>query len=173
VSTPSTRDHLVKGGFVALDVATGAIERIVAFQYNPQQLVHGVSAGAETFSLVAEYDAAGALEVADPVVVAQGIGPQLAALRGIVMAPTPSALAFVWGPARVAPVEVLSLVVTETAFDAQLHPLGASAAIELRVLNAHGGLIGQLGAAYAREQLALAALAPPATLDELGTSGVG
>jgi hypothetical protein len=174
VSATQTSSHLLKGGFAALDAATGQVVRILPFQYNPHQLVHTVGPDGETFALVAEYDAADGLEADQATVSERGIAPQLAALRAIVADRPSSALAFVWGPSRIAPVEVLSLTVTETMFDSRLHPLAATVAIELRVATAgaESGIGGRLATTYAREQQRLASLIPAGTLAALGIDGL-
>jgi hypothetical protein len=59
-----------------------------------------------------------------------------------------------WGPSRIAPLDVLSLTVTDTTFDSRLHPLAATVAIELRaaMAAAESGIGGRLATTYAREQ---------------------
>ena len=97
---------LIKGGLVALDVATGAVKRTIALQYNPDSLTRsyqvqgaGGDAGAEraqpfrlkgpaieSIKLEAEIDATDSLEHPDQNAnaVAFGIAPQLAALESLV-----------------------------------------------------------------------------------------
>ena len=41
---------------------------------------------------------------------------------------------FVWGPQRVLPVQLTSMTVTETIFDAQLNPIQATVKLEMRAL---------------------------------------
>jgi hypothetical protein len=52
--------------------------------------------------------------------------------------PTPAgqmpAVLFVWGPARILPVRITALTITETLFDALLHPTRATAELGFRVL---------------------------------------
>ena len=98
--------HLIKGGLVVLDALTGAVRRSIALQYNPDTLtrsyqVQGVGGegggeraqpfrlkgpAIETIKLDAEIDATDALEQPDEHAhaLAYGIGPQLAALEGLV-----------------------------------------------------------------------------------------
>ena len=97
--------RLIKGGIVLLDPDTGAIQRIIALQYNPDTLtrslqVQSVEAGnrnrseamrlkgppIETFKLEAEIDATDQLEVPDqnPNSRQFGLHPQIAALETIV-----------------------------------------------------------------------------------------
>jgi hypothetical protein len=44
------------------------------------------------------------------------------------------AVLFVWGPARILPVRITALTITETLFDALLHPTRATAELGFRVL---------------------------------------
>lgn len=68
---------------------------------------------------------------------------------------TPSAqlpaVLFVWGTARIVPVRITSLTVTEKIYDEDLNPIHADAQLELKVLTpdelASAGTIGQLGTA--------------------------
>lgn len=174
MSATPTFPQLLKGGFVVLDPTTGQATRILAFQYNPEQLVHTVAAGEETFALVADYDATDGLETGQGIASEHGIAPQLAALCAIAANRPPAILAFVWGASRVVPVEVLSLMVTETMFDSSLNPLTATVAIELRVTQATGatGIGAQLESSYEREQDSLASLVPVDALAELGIDAV-
>jgi hypothetical protein len=103
--------RLVKGGIVVLDVDTGAVQRIIVLQYNPNRLSRTLQAqtlggGAgrtqvmrltgppvETYRLEAEIDAADQLEFPEQneAVTAHGIAPQLAALE-MILYPTSSQL---------------------------------------------------------------------------------
>ena len=97
--------RLVKGGLVLIDADTGAMQRIITLQYNPDTLsrtlqVKGIGAEAgdrresqrligppvETIKLDAEIDATDQLEFPDqhPNATQLGIFPQLAALETIV-----------------------------------------------------------------------------------------
>jgi hypothetical protein len=111
----------------------------------------------ETITLAVEIDAADQLERPgdNPTTVTAGLHPALAALEGLlypafpvvvanqVLAalggafilgePVPLAL-LVWGPARVLPVRVQSLSITEQAFDTRLNPINAKADLGLKVL---------------------------------------
>jgi len=170
VSATPTEPQLLKAGFLVLDAATGALHRIVPFQYNPGQLVHSVGHEGETFACVVEYDATDALAAGDALALERGLAPQLAALREIADDHPDSVIVFVWGPSRVAPVAFLSLVVAETMFDERLNPVAATVTLELRVA-ADGDasqLAVQIGAEYERSQEELANLAPPGTLAALG-----
>jgi hypothetical protein len=104
--------RLLRGGIVLIDPDTGALQRIIALQYNPDTLSRTLqvqSSGTEskdrsevlrlkgpaveTFKLDAEIDATDQLEQPDqnPNVVQYGILPQLAALETLV-SPTSSQL---------------------------------------------------------------------------------
>jgi hypothetical protein len=97
--------RLVKGGLVLVDPASGAVQRVIALQYNPDTLsrtfqVQGAGSETgdrtealrlkgppvETFKLDAEIDATDQLEHSDqnPAAVQAGIYPQLAALESII-----------------------------------------------------------------------------------------
>jgi len=101
----SNSPKLIKGGIALVDPSSGAVKRLIAFQYNPDTLtrtlqpqgVASESAGRseplrlkgppiETIKLDAELDATDQLEFPDrnPAAVAAGVGAQLAALETIV-----------------------------------------------------------------------------------------
>lgn len=111
----------------------------------------------ESISLRVVLDATDQLEFPsdNPDVVAAGLHPALATLelllyppselvlanllraqlgsRSVTAADVPLAL-LVWGPARVVPVRVTSVSVTEQAFDQALNPIRAEVSLDLRVL---------------------------------------
>jgi len=126
---------------------------------NPQQQGSGDSAPTlppvETFQLTVELDATDQLEEGQGLATALGLHPSLAALELLVAPPSASlilngvlALAgsslispassplvlFVWGPARVVPVRVTSVSVTEQAFDQLLNPIQAQVSLGMRAL---------------------------------------
>ena len=95
--------RLLKGGIVVLDAESGAIQRIIALQYNPDTLSRTLqpkTVGAEnadrtealrlkgppveTFKLEAEIDATDMLEQGDGTVGEVGIHPSLAVLEALV-----------------------------------------------------------------------------------------
>jgi hypothetical protein len=100
----SRSPRLVKGGIVLVDPSSGAVQRIVTLQYNPDTLsrtiqVQGAGQGGErsealrlkgppieTIKLEAEIDATDQLEFPDQnaTAVSLGLHPQLAALEAIV-----------------------------------------------------------------------------------------
>ena len=94
---------LLKGGFVLVDYVTGAVQRLIPLQYNPETLtrtlqVQGVGPESgphvdqmrlkgppiETFKFDAELDATDMLDSGDPLATASGIQPQLAALETVI-----------------------------------------------------------------------------------------
>lgn len=111
----------------------------------------------ELFQMNVELDAADQLELpgSHPLTVATGLHPTLAALE-LLMYPPSTALilnkalallgssvispaaaplvVLVWGPLRVVPVRVMSIAVTEQAFDTMLNPIRAKVALGLRAL---------------------------------------
>jgi hypothetical protein len=110
----------------------------------------------ETITLSVEIDAADQLEQANPLAIASGIHQTLAALEmllypksavvfanialaqaGIVeINPVEAPLTlFIWGPARVLPVRLTSLSITEDAYDTALNPIRAKVDLSLRVLS--------------------------------------
>jgi hypothetical protein len=115
----------------------------------------------EDYTVKLELDATDGLEKGGPLTTALGISPRLAAIE-MLMQPVGSSLLgelagaltggllggggatipagrlplvfFIWGPARITPVRLKSLTVTETAFDELLNPIHASADLGLTVL---------------------------------------
>lgn len=114
-----------------------------------------IGAPTETVSLTVELDATDQLEAKDPVAATAGILPQLSVLemllhpdsarviaRAILLAagsieilPVEKPLAvLVWGPARIVPVKLTNLQITEQAHSPGLTPLRASVQIAATVL---------------------------------------
>lgn len=93
--------RLLKAGIVLVDPQTGAVQRVIALQYNPDSLSRSLQVRAaaeggdrsealrvtgppiETLKLEAEIDAADQLDAGEPVASELGIHPQLAALETI------------------------------------------------------------------------------------------
>ena len=170
---------LTKGGFVLVDHRTGVIERVLAFQYNPEQLAYTITPAATEIGLSCGFDATDRLASDDPLAQQRDIAPQLAALAQIASAPPPPAgpvILFVWGAARVATVEVSSLTITEQAFSQQLSPLRATIAIVLRLLRPvelePASRHGQFAVAYESSQRHLAASATGAALSDMGLTSL-
>ncbi|MFY9553194.1 MAG: hypothetical protein WAV20_11805 [Blastocatellia bacterium] len=167
--------RLLKGALIGVD-PLNPLGSVVVFQYNPDTMTRkleprAVSAegdrgeafrltGApkETISLSIEIDATDQLEQANPLAVATGIYPTLAALEimlypksAVVIANTVLSLIgtievipaeapmtlFVWGPQRVLPVRVTSFSITEEAHDQLLNPIRAKVDMSLSVLSYH------------------------------------
>jgi hypothetical protein len=94
---------LVKGGIVLVDYDTGAVQRVIPLQYNPETLnrtlqVQGVGPDSgphvdqmrlkgppiETFKLEATFDATDQLDSGDALATSSGVQPQLAALETVI-----------------------------------------------------------------------------------------
>ena len=109
MSTFPNSPHVLKGGIVLLDSTSGAVQRIITLQYNPDTLTRSLQVQAvdqasknraqalrligppvETFKLDAEIDATDQLEFPDQnqAAVQAGIYPQLAALETIIYPPS-------------------------------------------------------------------------------------
>jgi len=94
--------RLLKGGIVLVDLDSGAVQRVIALQYNPDTLTRSLTPKApaesadrsealrlkgppvETIRLEAEIDATDQLETGDSQATTLGIHPQLAALETLV-----------------------------------------------------------------------------------------
>jgi len=218
MSLPSS-PKLVKGGLVLLDAASGAILRTIALQYNPDSLqrsyqVQGAGGDGggeraqpfrlkgpaiETLKVEAEIDATDALEQPDQHAgtVQFGIGPQLAALEGLVnpsvaelnqhhqlsqsgtleiIPPEAPLVLFVWSAQRVVPVRVSELSINEDAFDPLLNPIRAKVSLGLRVLSTDDlGFAHRGGGAFLnhlRTRESLAATLGSTSLQTLGLYGL-
>jgi hypothetical protein len=130
MSTFPGSPRLLKGGIVLIDPNTGAVQRVIALQYNPATLQRSLTAKAvgeegdrsqalrltgppqETYTLEAEIDAADHLEFPDqnPTVVEHGIAPQLAALETLFYPPSSRLI----GNNALAAAGVLEIVPTES-----------------------------------------------------------
>src|SRR5215471_9003554 len=109
MSTFPGSPHVLKGGIVLLDSTSGAVQRIITLQYNPDTLTRSLQVQAvdqasknrsqalrligtpvETFKLDAEIDATDQLEFPDQnqAAVQVGVYPQLAALETIIYPPS-------------------------------------------------------------------------------------
>jgi hypothetical protein len=152
--------RILKGGFVRYDQVSPQ-GKLIAFPYNPEMLVrHLAPAPAnsvcgdaqETVDLTLELDTTDALQDAEPgdPVVRFGLHPILTALRTLLegddlnlslfnrfFPPNPGLsrwTLFIWGPNRTIPVKVLSMKITEKAFDVNLNPIRASVELSMQVL---------------------------------------
>lgn len=147
----------------------------------------------ETWKIEAEIDATDQLEVGNPTALRAGILPQLAALETIIYPPLATILAnhtmasagmleilpmeapltlFVWGAARIVPVRITDLSVTEDAFDATLNPIRAKVSLGMRVLSVNDLGFEHRGSsiyiAYQRAKESFAAIPTGATVGQLG-----
>ncbi len=166
--------RLLKGALIGLD-PMNPLASVVVFQYNPDTMTRrleprtmGGEGGdrseafrltgppKETITLAVEVDAADQLEQGDPIAVASGVTPALAALEMLfypksavvianavlaqvgnieIVPPEAPLTLFVWGPQRVLPVRVTSLSITEEAYDPMLNPIRAKVDLSLQVLS--------------------------------------
>ncbi|WP_326751201.1 hypothetical protein OIE73_03480 [Streptomyces hirsutus] len=151
----------------------------------------------ETVKVEAELDAADQLEFPDRFADAAQVGvhPQLAVLEMLVrptvdqlVAADRSAAAgsleilpmeapvtvFVWSAARIVPVRVTELSVTEEAFDPALNPLRAKVQLGMRVLTVNDvGFAHRAGGMFLAHQRRLEALAARAGIAAFPALGVG
>lgn len=167
--------RLIKGALIGVDLFN-PLASIVVFQYNPDTMTRrleprGISGSAgsdrgeafrlagppkETITVSIEIDAADQLAENNPIAIAAGITPTLAALEMLVYPKTAMVVAnaalgaagiveilpidgpttlFVWGPTRVLPVRVSALTITEEAYDTLLNPIRAKVELTLNVLS--------------------------------------
>jgi len=167
--------RILKGALIGIDLLN-PLASVVVFQYNPDTLTRRLEARAvtqegergeamrltgapkETITLSIEVDASDQLEQANPLAVALGIHPTLAALEMMLYPKVAAVIAndilsaigtieiipvdgpmilFVWGPARVLPVRLTSFSITEEAYDTLLNPIRAKVELSLNVLSYH------------------------------------
>ena len=153
----------------------------------------------ETIKLEAELDATDQLESpnGNPTAVQYGLHPQLAALETLVypasatlqnnyslsqqgtleIMPIMAPLSlFVWSAARIVPVRLTDVSITEEAFDPRLNPLRAKVSLGLRVLSIDDLFFsdkgGSLYMAYQRQKESFAQLYQYGTLGALGIQGL-
>jgi hypothetical protein len=166
--------RLLKGALVVFETPVPIPTNVIAFQYNPDSVTRSfrqqvpepdpsrfggsqeLLPPTESLQLTVELDAADQLEDSNPIAVATGIHPALAAiellvyppsmqvilgkalaLAGIAFVKPPEApiVLLVWGPLRVLPVRVESVSITEQAFDQLLNPIRASVQLGVRTLS--------------------------------------
>lgn len=174
MSTFPGSPRLLKGAIIGAD-KFNPLASVIVFQYNPDTMTRKLeartSAGEsadrseslrlagppkETITISLEIDATDQLETANPLAVATGINPTLAALEMLFypksiqvianlavaqtgfleIIPTEAPLTlFVWGPTRVLPVRITSFSITEEAFDTLLNPTRAKVDLTMQVLS--------------------------------------
>jgi hypothetical protein len=140
------------------ETMTRSLERRVS-EPDPERSAgdtHHVLPPIESFTLSIELDAVDQLEASDPVAVATGLHPQLAELE-LLLYPSSATMIlnqvralvgsaaitplevplvlFVYGPARVVPVRLATMSITELAFDPLLNPIQARVELGLRSLS--------------------------------------
>ena len=184
--------RLLKGALVVFEAFFPVPTNIIAFQYNPDQVTRqfkqaGGGAGArpapepcrnagdtrrvlpptESIKMAIELDATDQLEDVNPLAVATGLHPTLAALELLLYPPSTQLIltkvlaklgsarvspanaplvVLVWGPLRVLPVRVESVAVTEQAFDTLLNPIRAKVDLGLQTLSKNE--LDKLGAPF-------------------------
>ena len=166
--------RLLKGAIIGAD-KFNPLASVIVFQYNPDTMTRKLDARTstgesadrseslrlagppkETITISLEIDATDQLETANPLAVATGINPTLAALEMLFypksiqvianlavaqtgfmeIIPTEAPLTlFVWGPTRVLPVRITSFSITEEAFDTLLNPTRAKVDLTMQVLS--------------------------------------
>jgi hypothetical protein len=167
--------RLLKGAIIGMDPLK-PLASVIVFQYNPDTMTRRVDARStgggdnvdrseafrltgppkETITVSLEIDATDQLEQANPIAVASGVHPTLAALEMLlypksaltiantalaqlgnleIIPPEAPLTLFFWGPARVVPVRITSLSITEEAFDTLLNPIRAKVDLSLQVLS--------------------------------------
>jgi hypothetical protein len=206
--------RFLKGGFVVLNPDTGAVQATLPLAVNPDRLTRsfevrsmGEEAGrssplrltgpaAETITLEAKLDAGDGLDRADPLVLREGIRPQIALLQTLI-SPTAQTIEendalqqsgaleilpmiqpltlFVWGPDQIAPVRIQSLTVSEMLHNSRLYPLQATVNLSLRVLTIDDLSVSSRGGAlfltYLRAVEASAGKVPDGNASEMGIEG--
>jgi hypothetical protein len=125
---------ILKGGIVLVDFSTGAVQRLIPLQYNPETLtrtlqVQGVGPESgphvdqmrlkgppiETIKLEAALDATDPLGEGDPLAASVGIQPQLAALETVIY-PTSTQLQQADARARAGTLEIVPMDAPLTLF---------------------------------------------------------
>ena len=173
MSTFPGSPRLLKGALIGVD-PLNPLGSVVVFQYNPDTMTRKLEPRAvaaegdrgeafrltgapkETITLSIEIDATDQLEQGNPLAIASGLYPTLAALEimlypksAVVIANTVLSLIgtievipaeapmtlFVWGPQRILPVRITSLSITEEAHDQLLNPIRAKVDLSLAVLS--------------------------------------
>ncbi|TFI56934.1 hypothetical protein E2493_17565 [Sphingomonas parva] len=179
----SSSPRLIKGALIGVDLFN-PLASIVVFQYNPDTMTRrleprGGGGGGdkgeafrlagppkETITVSVEIDAADQLDQNNPLAIATGITPTLAALEMLVYPKTALVIAnaalgaagiieilptdapmtlFVWGPTRVLPVRVGGITITEEAYDTLLNPIRAKVELTLNVLSYNDLSLGSAG----------------------------
>jgi hypothetical protein len=167
---------LLKGALVVFGAPVPVPTNLIVFQFNPDEMTRSfgqegpqgaaaqkrrsgdtarVLPPVESFSMSIELDAADQLEASNPIAVATGVHPALAALElllypqstivllnkalsaagmSLISQPKVPLVLLVWGPLRVVPVRVTSVSITEQAYDQFLNPIRAKVDLGLQGL---------------------------------------
>src|SRR5260370_6427896 len=166
---------MLKGALVVCETKLPIPTNLIVFQYNPESMARSFtqlggqeqsqtqSSGdtqpkvppVESLQVSVDLDAADQLETKNPLAIATGLHPTLAALELLLYPPSTELILnaalslvgssiispaqaplvlFVWGPLRVLPVRVMSVGITEQAFDQLLNPILAKVQLGLRAL---------------------------------------
>lgn len=176
MSTFPGSPRLLKGAIIGLD-PLNPLASVIIFQYNPDTMTRRLDARSsgggdnsdrsEAFRLTGppketitlngiEIDATDQLEQGNPLAIASGVYPTLAAIEMLlypkservltniglaqagnieIIPPEAPLTLFVWGPARVLPVRVTGFSITEEAYDTLLNPIRAKVDLTLQVLS--------------------------------------
>jgi hypothetical protein len=169
-SSPS----VLKGALVVFGAQVPVPTNLIVFQYNPDEMRRSFRQAApvgeeaerrrsggtrrvrppvESFTITVELDSADQLEVSNPIAIATGIHPALAALElllypestivilnkalalagmSLIAQPKVPVVLLVWGLPRIVPVRVTSVSVTEQAYDQLLNPIRARVELGLQ-----------------------------------------
>ncbi len=196
MSSSPVRSQALKGALIAIDPSATLLVAsdvtVFAFQYNPEQLTRSVSyfnadgtpvadakvsvqgSPVEFFNLTLELDAADQLEHPEQnaSVARNGLSPALATLDSLMVSSESVAkvVLFWWGPNRLLPTRLVSVRVSEQAFDLGLNPIRASVDLCLRVMTLGELKSGSVGYNVCRNQLFLDGKLASLYKDSIGTT---
>ena len=167
---------LLKGALVVFGAPIPVPTNLIVFQFNPDEMSRSFRQDApqgagpqqrksgdtgrvlppvESYSMSVDLDAADQLETSNPIAVATGIHPALAALElllypnstvvilnkvlsaagmSLISQPKVPLVLLVWGPLRVVPVRVTSVSIKEQAYDQLLNPIRAKVDLGMQAL---------------------------------------
>lgn len=167
---------LLKGALVVFGAPVPVPTNLIVFQFNPDEMTRSFRQEApqgtgaerrksgdtgrvlppvESYSMSIDLDAADQLETSNPIAVATGVHPALAALElllypqstvvilnkvlsaagmSLISQPKVPLVLLVWGPLRVVPVRVTSVSIKEQAYDQLLNPIRAKVDLGLQGL---------------------------------------
>jgi hypothetical protein len=199
VSSSPARPKALKAAFIAVEAAAQALTTdatVFVFQYNPQKLVRTFSyvnpdgtiapdtkapptqsSPVELIYLTLELDAADQLEHPEknPIFAKNGLHPALATLEFMVSPPAvenTKMVLFFWGTKRLLATRLVSLKVSEEAFDLGLNPIRVNIDLCLRVMPLSELKTGTVCYNACRNQLNLEAKLAFLYKQSVGTTGV-